>query len=78
MASEQQQAWKFWHPLSFWKVVLIFVLTNLAVTVVWVVLREALKLNLPGFAAGGAGGLVAVLIVSNLARKAREAESPKP
>jgi hypothetical protein len=68
--------WKFWQPLSFWKVLLVFTLTNLVSMVIVVVLREGLKLPVPIAVAGGVGGLLAVLIVNNLARKARTASEP--
>lgn len=78
MASEEQPNWAFWRPLSFWKVIGIFALTNLVMTAIVVVLREGLKLPVPIAAAGGAGAVVAMVIVNKLVQKARAAAPREP
>jgi len=71
--------WKFWYPLSFWKVVLVFLLMNVALQVICAILREALGLRfLSPAAAGGGAGVASVLIVSNLARKQQERAKARP
>ena len=52
-------AWKFWHPLAFWKVLVAFTVANLGVTFVWVALREGAGVTvLPDWTLGGLGGLL--------------------
>lgn len=79
MSNEPVPPWKFWHPLPFWHVIVIFALTNIAMTFVVVALREGLGVHLPGGAvAGGAGGFLGVVIVMGRAKKAREQSSAPP
>lgn len=73
MSDAKTSSWPFWRPLSFWKVLGIFTITNVVALFIVVTLREGLGLtSVPIAGAGGAGGLLGVLIVSNLARKARD------
>jgi hypothetical protein len=67
----QRPVWAFWWPLPFWKVLVIFAATNVVMTFIVVALRELLGLNVPGAAAGGAGGITGYLITMNMAMKAR-------
>ena len=69
----QAPTWKFWHPLSFWKVILVFFIAQLFSTFVLVALREGLGLPVPDWIAGGVGGLLGVLGVQVLAARARRA-----
>lgn len=69
--SDKGPNWKFWHPLSFWRVLLIFAGWVILSFVIVVVLRELFSVPVPIAAAGAAGGLLGVLNVSNLARKQR-------
>jgi hypothetical protein len=69
--SGQVPAWKFWHPLSLWGVLLIFLAAQLFAIAVVVALREGLGLPVPQWVAGGAGGLLGVLGVQALARRRR-------
>ncbi len=53
--------WKFWHPLSFWKVILIFFLAEIVCVFPVLVLREGLGIPVPMWVGFGlAGGLGAV------------------
>jgi hypothetical protein len=64
----------FWAPLSFWKVLLVFLITNLGAQIICVGLREGLGLALFTGPAAAAGGSVAgVLIVGAMAAKQRAA-----
>jgi hypothetical protein len=63
--------WAFWRPLSFWKVLLIFFVSQLAAHLFVVLLREGLRLQVPIAAAGGVGGFLGWLIVNSMVRKAR-------
>lgn len=57
--------WKFWHPLPFWKVLVVFLLANLVVTFVWVLLRHGLGVTfLPEWTIGGIGGVLGVAVVT--------------
>jgi hypothetical protein len=69
-------AWKFWHPLPFWHVILIFVATNVLCFAIVVALREGMGVQIPAGAGGGAGGLLGVLSVIGLAKKKREQLPP--
>jgi hypothetical protein len=64
----------FWWPLAFWKVVVVFLVTNLVLQFVCAGFREELGLTFmtPGLAAGGAGAL-GVVIVVRLAARQRDA-----
>lgn len=71
------QPWRFWGQLSFWKVLLVFLICNVVMQLIGVALREGLGLAWvtgPGAAAGGS--VAAVLIVSALATKQRETSAP--
>jgi hypothetical protein len=58
---------KFWGTLSIWKVLLIFLITNVVMALIAVTLREGLGIDLVGPGAGAAAsGFVSVLIVSGL------------
>ena len=61
--SEAPPNWKFWHPLPFWKVVLIFAVMNVAVTFAFVALDMGAGIKVPMGASGGVGGLLSVLTV---------------
>lgn len=67
-------AWMFWWPLAFWKVALVFLVSNVAMQLVCVGLREGLGLAFAttGGAAAGAG-VLGVVIVVGLANRQRDA-----
>ncbi|MEZ4223646.1 MAG: hypothetical protein R3B13_22040 [Polyangiaceae bacterium] len=65
-------AWKFWHPLPFWHVLVIFFIAQIVAAMPVVFVREALGIGLPTATIGGAGGLVGYFIVMRRAQKARE------
>jgi hypothetical protein len=68
---------KFWAPLTFWKVLLVFTVANVTAQIVCAVLREGLGLALfTGPAAAAGGSVAAVLIVSAIAAKQRPASPP--
>jgi len=69
---QQPPAWKFWWPLSFWKVLLVFLLTNLAGNLIWVGVSTALNLSYSAGIGGGAGGVAGVLIVMSWAARRRK------
>jgi membrane associated rhomboid family serine protease len=68
---------RFWGKLSLWKVLLVFLITNVVMQLIGVALREGLGIGwvtAPGAAAGA--GVVAVMIVSALGTKQRESSTP--
>ena len=69
---ENPPAWKYWWPLSIWKVVAIFFVTNLVMQLAAAALREGLGLTwmAPNGVAAGAG-VVGFFIIWKLAQKAR-------
>lgn len=72
MTDAKTSGWQFWQPLSFWKVLGVFFITNIIAAVFVVSLREGLGLTwIPTAAIGGVGGLLGVFAVNNLAKKAR-------
>jgi hypothetical protein len=68
---------RFWGKLSIWKVLLVFLITNVVMQLIGVALREGLGLAFitPSGAAAGAGFL-GVMIVGLLANKQRNASAP--
>jgi hypothetical protein len=68
---------KFWAPMSLWKVLLVFLITNVVMLLIGVALREGLGfafMTPAGAAAGGGAG--AVLIVGALATKHKQTAPP--
>lgn len=63
--------WKFWHPLATWKMLLIFVVVELAATFAVVALREGLGLGIPEWVGAGLGGGLSAVLVVALARRSR-------
>jgi hypothetical protein len=63
--------WKFWHPLAFWKVFVVFLVAELATTFAVVALREGLGLAIPEWIGAGLGGGLAVIAVFALVRRAK-------
>lgn len=66
-------AWKFWHPMPFWQVLVIYAV----VTIVLSMLAGGLAtiFSVPGPIVGGGAALVAYLIVLGRARSlARKAQ----
>ncbi len=76
--AEAVPAWKFWHPLPFWHVLVIFFIAQIVAAIPVVFVREVLGIGLPTATIGGAGGLIGYLIVFNRAQKAREAAQAPP
>lgn len=62
-------AWKFWHPLPFWQVLLIAVGAQFACIIPLVALQQLFGLQLNGAAAGGGGGLLMFFAVRALAQR---------
>ena len=69
-------AWKFWHPLSFGRVVLIMLGAQLLATIVVVVLREVFSLPVPTAAAGAGGGILGILTITNRAAAEKAKQRP--
>ncbi|MDQ3036413.1 MAG: hypothetical protein M3Y87_28705 [Myxococcota bacterium] len=69
MSSPAPPAWKWWHPVRFWQVVLIFLVAQLIPTLLFVALREGLGMPIPHWPASGIGGAAGVLVVYQLALK---------
>jgi hypothetical protein len=67
-------AWKIWHPLSFWKVLGMFTITNLVAVVLVVALREGAGLDVPMAIAGGVGGGTGAMWTGFVAARARARE----
>jgi len=68
-----------WQPLPWWKIVLVFGLTNVAMQLVGVALREGLGLGFVTPAGGAAGGaLLGLFGVQALARRSRAAAVVEP
>lgn len=64
--------WKYWWPLSLWKVLAIFFLVNLMMQVVAAGLREGLGLTwISGNAAAASAAVVGFLVIWRLSQKAR-------
>lgn len=59
-------AWKFWHPMPFWQVLLIYAATNIALSLL--AAAVATLFAVPGPVIGGGAGLAAYLIVFSRAR----------
>lgn len=82
--SEPIPSWKFWHPIPFWQVLVVFLIAQLIPTFALVALRELGVIDLPQWIAGGLGGLFGVVVVTALARRklsqmpAPESESSPP
>lgn len=64
---EPVQPWKFWHPLSLWKVLACFLVAQLVPTLLAVALREGFGLPIPQWVPSGVGGMLGVLGVRALA-----------
>jgi hypothetical protein len=64
---------KFWHPLSLWQVLLIFLVAGLVATFSVVALREGLGLRIPDWVAGGLGGGLGVAATGFFAARKRRA-----
>lgn len=62
----------FWHPLTFWQVLLWFLLASLIGNLAIVALREGLGLGIPGWVGGGVGGPLGVLFVTAAANRKRK------
>jgi len=77
MASRQVK-WKWWHPVSTWHVLGIFVLAQLLVTFAFVAMKELGGIAAPQWIAGGIGGGIGVVAVNMLVRKRRAADAPEP
>ena len=65
-------AWKFWWPLSIWKVLLIFLGTSIVGNLAWVGVSMAWGWEFNAGPGGGIGGGAGALIVILLAKKRRE------
>lgn len=61
--AEQHPSWRFWGSLPIWKVLLVFLVCNLTVTLIFVGLREGLGMNVPQWLAGGIGGGLSILVI---------------
>ncbi len=75
MTEQPVPAWRFWHPLRFWKVIVILLVFNVAFQLLGVGFREGLGLSF--FTTGVASGLAGVLGIGTvffLANKQRKAE----
>ncbi len=78
MADSPVPAWKFWHPLPFWQVLLIALACQLAVIIPIVALEQLAGIHLGGAPAGGGGGLLMFFAVRGLAKRKLEANTAKP
>lgn len=63
--------WKIWHPLPFWQVIVILLVTNLIFGVIVGVVHGATGWNLGGGTSGGVAGVVSWLLIVWLARRAK-------
>lgn len=70
--SEPVPNWKFWSPLPFWQVLLVFGGLNLVGLLAVVTLRQGLSLGVPPWVGTGIAGALSVVVVSALARRRRE------
>ncbi|MFT3709984.1 MAG: hypothetical protein QM817_20320 [Archangium sp.] len=70
MTTAQVPAWKFWHPLPFWQVLVIFLLVSLAFGLIAGGLGEA-GIHLPGAGVSAGASLTSYLIVLARARSRR-------
>lgn len=64
---------KFWHPVPFWQVLLLFLVGQIAAHLLVVGLREGAGIAIPfgGPIAGGLGALLGLAMVQAVARKRR-------
>lgn len=69
MPQETVPAWKFWHPLPFWQVLVIGFVAQLVCTIPVVLLREGLGVPIPAWAGSGLGGGLMFVGVRAMARR---------
>jgi hypothetical protein len=69
--TQPRPAWKFWHPLPLWHVLVIFFVAQFAAGIFLVLLREGLGLTwLPAAASGGVGAFLGYVVTVGRARRA--------
>ncbi len=82
MNQEPAPGWKFWHPLPFWQVIVIFLVFTIACQLLGVFLREQAGLTwfTGSIAAGlsGGAGVTLVMILAQRRRNAADAPSDSP
>lgn len=69
--TQPQPAWMFWQPLSFWMVLLVMFVAQIAANLGLVALREGLGVPLPQWIAGGVGGLLGWVVIVWMAARRR-------
>lgn len=76
----QVQPWKFWHPLAFWKVMVVMLVAQIVATIPIVALREGAGLPVPEWIIGGVGGVLGYFGVRWLAARqiAKESSGGSP
>ena len=72
MAAPPAPAWKFWHPLPFWQVLLVALACQLVCTIPVVALQELAGIRLNGAGVGAAGGFLMVVVIRALAKRKLE------
>lgn len=67
--SEVIPAWKFWHPLPFWQVVVIAFAMQLVCIIPLVALQESFGINVPAWIGSGIAGAGMFFAVRVFARR---------
>jgi hypothetical protein len=69
--AEKVPNWKFYHPLSIWKTLGLFLFASLFAGVGTAVVGMMFDSTAPSWLSGGLGGLLGVVLVTFFARRAQ-------
>jgi hypothetical protein len=64
-----QPAWKFWHPMPWWQVLLVLLAAQIVTTIPSVALREGLGVPVPTWIASGIGGMLGWIAIIAIVRR---------
>jgi len=66
---ETVPAWKFWHPLPFWQVLVVAFALEIVCTIPVVALREGLGVGIPTWVGAAIGGGLMVVVIRAIAQR---------